>query len=569
MSGQLGTERTQNPTSLNGWRVGLRAVSELSDLSREFRGLQGTFLGLTVVQLLLSAAVPLLIGAIIDDISVHDFDVSADVVTIFIILVIYRLVGLATQYVLALTQIRLGISTQTGMVSSVNYTSIGALSQFTKGDLLSRIMSDALTVASSAVTFTLSLYGLIASTAISLVVLLYLSPPMTAIAVLSLPVFYLVVLATGNKITRETLQERRIYSASTEELRVILDSQLTLRALSSQDYSVKRFQGAMASWSTRARRLAWLGSITGNSSGFLLGVVPLGIFVLGLYLVSRGETSLGSSIAFFVYVPTLFASVMGITALYTSIASVTPRLERVREVSALRTEHSRGMSPNKLVPVEVRNLTVTAPGVVILSGVTLTINPGVTVVSGPNGSGKSTLLKVIAGIEHVYQGSVRLGGYDLRQISLDTVRKSIVLVGDHDAYFAGTLRDCISLGTTVPDVQIEEALRVVGLNHLSTQIGEAVHPLIDRLSTGERQRFAVARAILKQPELIILDESLSAVDGTQEAIIIQSIIDFGIPGIVVVSHREPVLRAASARFRLLRGCLVDPPHAEPSDLDGQ
>lgn len=540
-------------------------LRQLLHLSRPFRNLQAGFLAITVVQISLNAVLPILIAELINDIHEPFSNLTRLVVAILVILVLYRVVSLLGQYYLSITQLRLGISLQTQMLSSLSGSFLESWRWLTRGDILSRTMSDATAVAASAISWVLTLYGLLISIGISIAVLFILSPSITLVAVVMVPLFYAVVYATSRRVTEASRQERLAFARSTEELRVALENQLPIRALSAQGYVVGRFRTSLQAWFQRARRLTWLSTVTSNAGNFLLGVVPLGLFVFGLYLVNQGATTLGAAVAFFAYVPTLYQSVTGVTALYNTLNTIVPQVNRVNEVLVLPPETSSPNAPSRITPIEFRDVRVTAGPKVILSDITLRISSPITVVTGPNGAGKSTLLKLAAGLIQEYEGTITYSSIDQRSLSRAELRRRVVYVSPDDLFFSGSLRESLSLDRSAPDSDLVHWLEFVGMGALASHLNEPALPITGRLSSGERQRLSLARALSMHPELLLLDEALSSVEEEAEAALVRSVVSSAVPNVVIVSHRILLPIDGAEHVHLLDGRLVPSPLADYGD----
>jgi ATP-binding cassette subfamily B protein len=200
----------------------------------------------------------------------------------------------------------------------------------------------------------------------------------------------------------------------------------------------------------------------------------------------------------------------------------------------------------------------------VLDKVSLTIPAGKTVaILGESGSGKSTVLKLLMGFYHPTQGQVLLDGTDLRDFELGSLRGRIGLVSQEPFIFNGTLRQNIALGR--PDASAEEVLqaaRAAGLGEFIASLPERFETVIGErganLSGGQRQRLAIARALLRQPDILIFDEATSHLDTATERAIQESL-KTALAGrtVVLVAHRLSTVKDADHIYVLHQGRVVE------------
>jgi ATP-binding cassette subfamily B protein len=200
----------------------------------------------------------------------------------------------------------------------------------------------------------------------------------------------------------------------------------------------------------------------------------------------------------------------------------------------------------------------------VLEQVHLRIPAGKTVaVVGESGSGKSTLLKLLQGFYTPTVGSIRVDGIDLRDIELSSLRAGVGVVSQEPFIFNGTLRDNIALARS--DAALEEvmaAARAAGLEEFITTLPERYETIIGErganLSGGQRQRLAIARALLRQPEILIFDEATSHLDTATERAIQESLrTSLAGKTVVLVAHRLSTVKEADLIYVLHQGQVVE------------
>ena len=212
----------------------------------------------------------------------------------------------------------------------------------------------------------------------------------------------------------------------------------------------------------------------------------------------------------------------------------------------------------------------------IINDVNLTVAPGETVgLVGPTGAGKTTLTKLLMRLYDTDEGTVRLDGHDVQDITVDSLRRHLGYVSQEPFLFGGTVRDNVSYGVTeVSDDAIITALEQAGawefVEALDDQLDTVVGERGVKLSGGQRQRLAIARAMLKDPSLLVLDEATSHVDNETELVVQQNVADLGADRTTfVIAHRLSTVRNADRIVVLDDGEIVETgSHERLLDADG-
>ncbi|MGN5637762.1 ABC transporter ATP-binding protein, partial [Streptomyces sp. AC154] len=297
-----------------------------------------------------------------------------------------------------------------------------------------------------------------------------------------------------------------------------------------------------------------------------LGQVAM--LALGGWLATRGEITLGTFVAFSTYLAQLVGPVRMLAMVLTVGQQARAGVERVLEL--IDTEPSM-RDGSKQLPTDAR-ASVEFEDVrfgydedrPVLDGFSLTIEPGETVaVVGASGSGKSTVSMLLPRFYDVTHGAVLVGGHDVRELTLDSLRAAIGLVPEDSFLFSDTIRANIAYGLPdATDEQIERAARAAQAHRFiaelpkgyETEVGE--HGLT--LSGGQRQRVALARAILTDPRLLLLDDATSAVDARVEHEIHEAL--RGVMAgrtTLLIAHRRSTLNLADRIAVLENGRLAD------------
>ena len=295
----------------------------------------------------------------------------------------------------------------------------------------------------------------------------------------------------------------------------------------------------------------------------------LGVLVLGGWLALRGEITIGTFLAFSTYLAQLAGPVRMLTTLLTFGQQVRASAVRVFEVidSKPQIEDLPG-APD--LPVEANGITFEnvcfgyVPSVPVLKGLDLTVEPGETVaLVGSSGSGKSTIAMLLPRFYDPQSGSIRIGGHDLREVTTQSVRRSIGLVLEEAFLFSDSIKANIAYGhPEASQEQIAAAARAAEAEKFILDLPQGYDTVVGEqgltLSGGQRQRIALARAIITDPQLLLLDDATSAIDAATEAEI-HATLHHVMQGrtTVLIAHRRSTLQLADRIGVLDKGRLVD------------
>jgi ATP-binding cassette subfamily B protein len=290
---------------------------------------------------------------------------------------------------------------------------------------------------------------------------------------------------------------------------------------------------------------------------------------VGGLLVITNQLSVGDLVAFYAYLLQIVGPVRQGGFLMSMASRAAASSERIVEVldtpidvssppDALELESIRGEVEFEDVSCEYH------PGRAVLEHVSFKVEPGHTVaLVGATGSGKTTVANLIPRFYDVSDGRVLIDGIDVRDVSLNSLRRQIGIVMQETTLFSGTIRENIAFGKAdATDDDIDWAARSAGAAEFINRLPEGYETLVGErgvsLSGGQKQRVAIARALLMDPKILILDEFTSAVDATTERLI-RGALDELMRGrtTFVIAHRLSTVRAADLILVLQNGRLVD------------
>ena len=437
------------------------------------------------------------------------------------------------------------------------------------GDLMSRATNDLAAVrmlAGPAIMYT-------ASTSITFVVavvlMLSLSPALTLLALLPLPVVSVVVKRFGSAIyvRSERIQAQLAHmSAVVQEA---LAGVRVVRAYRREGVEIERFRAANEEYVARSRAMVRLQGAFHPTLAFFLGLSALIVLWIGSRHVIDGRLSIGDFVAFNVYVAMLSWPMIAfgwVTNMLQRGLAAWQRMLDILQVEPSIRDRDDPVTPERIRgAVEFRDLTFAYNGRAVLSGVSARVEPGqVLALVGPTGSGKSTLVDLLPRLFDPPPGTVFVDGVDVCDLPLDTLRGAIGYVPQEPLLFSETVAGNVAFGArrAAGGNGVADAVALARLDAdvagfprgLDTEVGERGITL----SGGQKQRAALARAILTDPRILILDDALSAVDThTEEAILGRLREVMRQRTTILVAHRISTVRDADHILVLDDGRVVE------------
>lgn len=311
----------------------------------------------------------------------------------------------------------------------------------------------------------------------------------------------------------------------------VLSGILTVRSFAMEDVEKNRFLGDVSKANRVVSKGVGIDTGFGAATNVVVTLARLAAIGYGGLLVIRGEVTVGTLIAFLGYVGGLFGPVQGLTGIYQTLQKASVSLDEIFGI--LDVQEHLGDSPSAHdvpdIKGEVRfnnvHFSYEQGHRKLLNGVTLDVKPGETLaIVGPSGSGKTTLMALLMRFYDPQQGSIYIDGQDLREVKQSSLRRHIGVVLQDPLLFNDTIRNNIAYGKPeASQAEIENAARAANAHNFIQAMPEKYETVVgergSRLSVGERQRITIARALIKDPKIIILDEATSSLDAESEMLV--------------------------------------------------
>jgi subfamily B ATP-binding cassette protein MsbA len=437
------------------------------------------------------------------------------------------------------------------------------------GVLVSRIMTDVEGVRNLIGTGLVEFAGGLMTAVVALVVLVRISPLMTGLTALAVGGFAFTLKQAFTKI-RPIFRERgKINAEVTGRLTESLGGVRVVKGYHAEAREAEVFGGGAQRLLNNVLRSLTAMSLMSLSATVLMGVVGATVMFLGTRQIFAGTLTLGGFMTFTAFLAFLVAPVFQIVGIGTQITEALAGLDRTHEVLAERPEDKDPRRTVKLGPIRGdvafdRVGFSYEAGKQVLHDVSFESEPGtVTALVGPSGSGKSTMISLIAAFHVPTEGAVYVDGVDLSTVRLDTYRTQLGVVLQDTFLFDGTIEENIAFAR--PDAtkeQILEACRIARVDEFAENFENKYDTVVGergvKLSGGQRQRVSIARAILADPRILILDEATSSLDSESEALI-QEGLKYLMKGrtTFVIAHRLSTIRRADQILVVETGRIVE------------
>ncbi|TDC25307.1 ABC transporter ATP-binding protein [Streptomyces sp. 8K308] len=539
------------PSDPPAWRV-------LLDYVRPHRGalLAGALLSL--VTSATGLALPLVARGLIENLS-DDGPIGAALLLMSLLVLANAGVGALGSYVLQRTAESVVLTARRSLIGFLVRLRVSAVDGTEPGDLLSRATSD--TTLLRAMT-TNSLVGLgtggltLVATLMMMcfVDLVLLGVTLTVIALAAVVIGLIVPLI--NRASKRAQESVGQMGAALERVLGALRTVKASGAEGREEEAVRR--AAEASWRESVRAAKW-SALAGNTAGLSMQIAFITVLAVGGARVATDAISVGTLVAFLLYVFYLMAPIQEVVQAVTQYQVGAAAISRIQEVAALPSE-SAPRGAVRSVPAGAPPASVTFEGVrfrygpelpEIHHGVDFVVPPrGLTAFVGPSGAGKTTVFSLIERFYDPTDGRVLVDGVAVTEWDLAELRAAIGYVEQDAPVLSGTLRENLLFGA--PDSgedALREAVRTTRLDGLVARLPDGLDTVVGhrgtKLSGGERQRVAIARALLRRPRLLLLDEATSQLDAVNEAALRDTVAEVARDTtVLVVAHRLSTVTSA-------------------------
>ena len=477
--------------------------------------------------------------------------------------------GWAKTYILALVSERIGSDLRTTTYEHLLKLSLEYFGGRRTGDLIARIGSE-----TDRINVFLSLHLLDFATDVLMilmtaVILFYINPTLALVTLLPLPFIGWLIHVVRERLRTGFEKIDRVWAEVTNVLTDTIPGIRVVKAFAQEDRESQRFKDANAHNLQVNDRINRVWSLFSPTVTLMTEIGLLVVWGFGIWLVSDDQITVGVLTAFLAYIGRFYSRLDAMSRIVSNTQKAAAGAKRIFDILDHVSSVPEPLKPVALPPHVQGHITLRDAGFrygnrAVIRQLNLDIQPGQMIgLVGHSGSGKSTLVNLICRFYDLSEGAIELDGTDIRQLKVADYRRQIGLVLQEPFLFFGTIADNIAYGK--PEATREEivsAARAAHAHEFILRMPQGYDSLVGErgqgLSGGERQRISIARALLINPRILILDEATSAVD-TETEKEIQKALDNLVRGrtTIAIAHRLSTLRKADRLVVMDKGVVVE------------
>jgi ATP-binding cassette subfamily B protein len=566
-------------------RLSKASLRELAGVFRFMLPYKGLFfLGLVALALssLILLAFPRLAGELLDVASGkgHYFGSIGQVaLALFVILFVQSIFSFTRVYTFSIVSEKGMADVRQAVYEKVVWLPMTFFDSHRLGEIMSRITSDVSTLQDTFSFVLAEFLRQVITLVFGVAILFYLAPTLTGFMLITIPVLVITALVFGKfirKLSKKTQDKLAEANVVVEES---FQSISMVKAFTNELFEVSRYRKAIGEVVAVAIRSS---RYRGFFISFIIFALFGGVVAVGWYgasLVQSNQLTVGELFSFIFYTTFIGFSIAGLGDIYTQLQRSVGASERILEILRMDDENNPATSVIKLTgEIEFSRVSFSYPtrrDYKVLNDLNFVIQKGEKVaLVGKSGSGKSTIINLLMRFYPVNDGAINVDGMPIESLALTAYRKNLGVVPQEVILFGGTIADNILYGKPRASMEeIVEAARKANALDFIQSFPEKFDTLVGdrgiKLSGGQRQRIAIARAILKDPAILILDEATSSLDAHSE-LAVQGALEKLMEGrtSIIIAHRLSTIKKVDRIFVIQEGSLAEVgSHSELSQMN--
>ena len=520
---------------------------------------------------MISLALPLIVRNMINAVVVlKNSDLLNSLTRDLVIIILFQAAFAITHnYILGFIGHRVTADFRIELFSHIQSLSLRFFQGRRVGEILSRMSSDITVIQNALVSIPVAVLRQTITLLGALAIIFYLNWKLTGLILLVLPPLMLFARIFGKRLRVLTEKVQDKIAQALVVLEEVASSIKIVKSYTRESYEKKRFENEIESAFEQS-----IGKVRISSSfgPLILGLTFLVSTILIWYggqQVMQGTTTPGELAAFFLYALIMAGPIGTFVKIYTQLQETLGAIRRVNEILDTKPLVNSPENPVKLTSLKghvcfSEVIFGYEDGTPVLNNISFDIHPGKTVaLIGPSGAGKSTTVQLLLRFFDPQSGKIQIDGNDLKSLDLESYLSQVALVPQETLLFGGTIRENILYGKLdATDTEIIEASKSANAHDFIVEFSNGYDTLVGekgtKLSGGERQRIAIARALLKNPKVLVLDEATSALDNQSE-MLIQDALEKLMAGrtTFIIAHRLSTVHNADKIIVLDKGKIVE------------
>ena len=560
----------------------LRVVFRLAEYVRPYKAV--AFISLLGMLLYTGAMVanPWLVQRAID--GVVTTKSTSGLAAAAVLLLVNAMIGFGAYYLHTIAMSRVGqnllFDLRTAIFSHFQRLSISYFNRTEVGSNMSRVQNDVQQLQEFLSIFILAIGEIIALGGY-IAAMLLMKWELALITLAVIPVLFVLMIFWQRYAWRTFMRVRRAMAAVNASLQENISGVRVIQSLNRQGENLRSFDETDRYYLDTSLRSSRLSSALNPSVEVLTAISTALVIIFGGIMIINGDVAVGVVVAFALYIQRFFDPIRSLTQQYGQLQRAMTSGQHIFEVLDIEPRIADKPGALQLPPlkgqVSYEEVSFSyIPDTPVLKGISLHINPGEKVaLVGPTGAGKTTLASMLPRLHDVDEGSIKVDGHDLRDVARASLNRQIGVVSQEPFLFSGTVKDNIRYARMDKnDEDVVEAARMVGAHDFIIQMEKGYETEVEErglnFSPGQRQLIALARAILSDPRIVVLDEATATVDSYTE-MLVQQALRVILEGrtALIIAHRLSTVRSADRILVMDQGHIVEEgTHQELLTKDG-